>query len=99
MSHDPKTKPGRLERQVLQALADAGGTSDTAQLHPLVKVRKSDILRVLNLALKRKYVIRADHPDRFIYGRPRFQFTLTEAGRARLRDPDETSTPDESRAP
>ncbi|MBZ9751792.1 hypothetical protein K7W42_13085 [Deinococcus sp. HMF7604] len=99
MTHDPKTKPGRLERQVLQALVDAGGTSDTAQLHPLLKVRKSDILRVLNLALARGYVVRGDHPDRFTYGRPRFNFTLTDAGRARLRDPEAAAPVEEGRGP
>ncbi|GGB79576.1 MarR family winged helix-turn-helix transcriptional regulator [Deinococcus soli (ex Cha et al. 2016)] len=80
----PSQRPGKLERRVLQALADAGGTSDTGALFPVVVSTPAEILRVLNRCLERGFVTREDHPERFTYQKPRYQYALTPAGYARL---------------
>ncbi|ABW35015.1 hypothetical protein Dgeo_2972 (plasmid) [Deinococcus geothermalis DSM 11300] len=69
---------------MLQALADQGGTSDTAALNTTLRLRPAELLRILNRCVANGLVTRTDHPDRDLPRRPQYRFTLTGAGRARL---------------
>lgn len=80
----PSRRSGRLERRVLQALAEQGGTSDTAALNATLRLRPAELLRILNRCVARGLLTREDHPERDLPRRPQYRFTLTDAGRARL---------------
>lgn len=80
----PDAPSGPLERRVLQALVAEGGQSTTGTLNAALGTRPSDLLRILNRCVARGLVTRAPHPDRGRPRKPRFLFTITDAGRARL---------------